>query len=65
VQWLRALSESDVYLRCYGDKTGTVDILGTAEKRREHPVTRLKIDPDLLPDEAQDEQQAERSVEAA
>lgn len=65
MQWLRALSESDVYLRCYGDKTGTVDVLGIVKQSRERPVARLKIDPDLTNNEAHDEQETERSIEAA
>jgi len=48
VQWFRALSESDVYLRCYGERTGTVDVVNGARPHCEPPVARLKIDPDLI-----------------
>jgi hypothetical protein len=62
VQWLRALSESDCYLRCYGDRTGTVDVVAAAARHREQPAARLKIDPKLIPI---DERQIERPAEAA
>jgi hypothetical protein len=65
VQWLRALSESDCYLRCYGDRTGTVDIVTATRRRDERPATRLKIDPELIPDEKSDARDTAQPAEAA
>jgi hypothetical protein len=62
VQWLRALSESDCYLRCYGERTGNVDVVATAARHRDRPAARLKIDPELIPG---DERKVEQPAEAA
>ena len=65
MQWLRALSESDCYLRCYGERTGTVDVVTTARRKHERHVARLTIDPELIPDTETEERQVEQPAEAA
>ena len=65
MRWLRALSESDCYLRCYGEKTGTVDVVNTARRQHERHVARLTIDPELIPDSETEERQVDQPAEAA
>jgi len=56
------LSESDCYLRCYGDRTGTVDVVNSTGRHHDRPAARLKIDPELIPD---DKRELEQPAEAA
>jgi len=65
VQWLRALSESDCYLRCYGDRTGTVDVVNSARRPLDRPEAHLTIDPELILSPEIDARQDEQPAEAA
>jgi len=59
------LSESDCYLRCYGERTGTVDVVNAARRQHDRPAPRLQIDPKLIPDDVSEEHQGVRPAEAA
>lgn len=66
MQWLRVLSESECYLRCHGDRTGTVDLLGTVRSHRPPPPDWSLLEPPeqpLVEDPAESEE--EGAAEAA